>query len=175
VSIPSILFACFSSIIYFAIFYQIKELSKTHDWIINIGVPCLIAATLLLNFIKDKIAEKDPNSKLHKLKTELDNLKSSNITNSTETKTKHDKEISDLRREILTLQTKINLKDTIILGIKNSITTNLVLLGSSQKFHEYVTDFVITINTDLEINTLTPTATAASQKYVDMLIRKPLT
>ncbi|MGE8436656.1 MAG: hypothetical protein ACN6P2_08970 [Pseudomonas palmensis] len=179
-SILNIIFACVSSLVYFAIFYQFRELAKTYDWAYNVGVPCLVAATLLLNYLKDKISERDPTSKLHRVTTELSNLKITHDTNDKEIKASHDKDLKDIKskydkqlldlnKEIATLQGKLSVKDTIIHGIRNGITTNLIKHGSSQEFFDYAKDLASKINSDLDVNTLAPVLTPETMKYIDML------
>ena len=161
-SIFSIIFALLSSLIYYYIFSYFKDLSKTQEWAINIGVPCLIAATLILNHLKDKISERDPASKLHKVTTELKALKAS-----------HEKEIADLKDKINILDQNISLKDTMILGIKNGITVHMAVHGQGQEFFDYIKNFVVEISDDLEINTLTPKSTPQSRKWIAMASTKP--
>jgi len=161
-SIISIIYALLSSVISYCIFSYFKDLSKTQEWAINIGVPCIIAATLILNHLKDKISEKDPSSKLHKVTTELENLKKS-----------HEKEVHDLKEKINILDQNISLKDTMILGIKNGITVNMAVHGQGQEFFDYIKNFVVEISADLEINTLTPKSTPQSRKWIAMASTKP--
>lgn len=166
----NIIFACLSSIVYFGVFYGFRELAKVYDWSYSIGIPCLIAVTLLLNLVKDKISEKDPSSKLHKVNSELTLLKSSRQNSKNKIKVKYEKEIQNLKNEIASLQKTLNVKDTIIHGIKNGITTNLIKHGSSQEsFFEYAKELATKINSDLDVNTLAPVLTPETRKYIDML------
>lgn len=178
-SILNILFACVSSLVYFGIFYEFKELAKTYDWAYNVGVPCLVAATLLLNYIKDKISERDPTSKLHKVTTELKNLKTSHETSNNEIKANHEKElrenntkyenqILELRTEITSLHGKLSIKDTMIHGFRSGITKNLLKHGSSQEFFLYAQNLADKINSDLDVNTLAPVLTPETMKYMDI-------
>ncbi|NWD89916.1 hypothetical protein [Pseudomonas sp. K5002] len=178
-SILNILFACISSLVYFGIFYEFKELAKTYDWAYNVGVPCLVAATLLLNYIKDKISERDPTSKLHKVTTELKNLKITHDTTNNEIKTNHEKELRDsnakydhqileLRKEISSLHGKLSIKDTMIHGFRSGITKNLLKHGSSQEFFTYAQNLAAKINSDLDFNTLAPVLTPETMKYIDI-------
>ena len=172
-SILNILFALFSSLIYSLLFYQVKELSKDHDWAITAGVSCLIAATLILNHIKDKISEKDPASKLYKVTTELNKLKTSAANEASTIKVKHDRDLAELQKKIDLLNKNISLKDTMIFGIKNGITLNMAVHGQGQDFFDYIKNFVVELSSDLEINTLTPTSTPQSTKWLNMLNAKP--
>ncbi|PBP70535.1 hypothetical protein [Pseudomonas syringae] len=179
-SILNIIFACISSLVYFSIFYQFRELAKTYDWAYNVGVPCLVAATLLLNYIKDKISERDPSSKLHKANTELKTLKATYDANYKENKKTHTKEIeeskaryetmiSNLEKSIETLQGKLSVKDTMIHSIRTGITTNLLKHGDNKEFFLYARDLANKINSDLDMNTLAPVLTPETMKYIDML------
>ncbi len=178
-SILNIVFAFISSVLYFWIFSKVKELSATNDWAINVGVPCLIAATLLFNYIKDKISEKDPSSKLYKVSAELKALETSheNVIKSLKKQNEellktsistYTKQITELKSEVAHLTKKLGVKDTIIHGIKNSITSSLIKHGSTEPFYKYAKDLAENINSDLDLNTLSPVTTPETMKYIDL-------
>ncbi|WP_460371001.1 hypothetical protein ACOYXF_05060 [Pseudomonas sp. Tul1A2] len=178
-SILNIIFVCISSLIYFGIFYGFKELAKTYDWAYNVGVPCLVAATTLLNYIKDRISERDPTSKLHKVTTELNSVKTEHETNNKRLKANHEKElkectkkyenhITELKNEITLLHGKISIKDTVIHGFRSGITKNLLKHGSTQEFFLYAQNLCDKINSDLDMNTLAPVLTPETMKYLDI-------
>lgn len=178
-SIINIIFACVASIIYFLVSGVFKEQAKTAEWAFGIGVPCLIAVTLLLNYFKDKISEKDPSSKLYKATSELNilkktrdaeikNLKKSNENATKDSKNKYEKEIADLKIEITYLNGKLSVKDTIIHEIRNGITNGLIKHGESEIFFQYVKDLATNINSDQDMNTLAPVSTKDTIKYIEM-------
>lgn len=179
-SILSIIFALISSLISFGIVYYFKELSKTHDWAFNVGAACLVAATLLMNYIRDKISEKDPASKLHKATSEIKALKE-NHTNETaktelkhnneinQTTIKHEAELEQYKKEIALLQGKLSIKDTIIHQIRSGITSKLIEHGRNDEFFDFVKNLADKMNSDFDMNTLAPVVTPETKKYIDML------
>ncbi|GEM_PF-5497110 len=179
-SILNILFALASSLALFFTGYWFKDLTKEHDWAFNVAVLCLVALTLIFNYIKEKISERDPASKLYKTTKELNELKHSSKQNEENSKTEYDNEVSNirsthaiecttLRAEIATLQGKLSVKDTIIHQIRNGITSNLIKHGSTPAFMEYVKDLAEKINSDFDVNTLAPVLTPETKKYIEMI------
>lgn len=156
-SIISILYACISSVILYFVFSESKDLSKQYEWALNVAVPCLIATTLILNFIKDKISERDSTSKLYKANQEIAKIKEESAI-----------EKARLNDEIEKLNNKISVKDTIIMGIRNGLTTNLIQHGDTPKFMAYVKNLTVTISSDIEVNTLAPATTPESRKYMEI-------
>lgn len=178
-SIINIIFAGLSSIIYFLISGVFKDLAKTEEWAFGIAVPCLIVVTLLFNYIKDKISEKDPYSKLHKATSELSAFKTTrdadikDLTKSNEIalkelRKKYERHILDLENDISHLNGRLSVKDTIIHEIRNGITNGLIKHGESEIFFQYVKDLATKINSDHDMNTLAPVTTKDTMKYIEM-------
>ena len=129
---------------------------------------CLVAATLILNYVKDRISEKDPASKLHKVTTELNNLKSASENELSECSNNYKNQILELKNEIASLHGKINIKDTMIHGFRSGITKNLIKHGHSEKFFLYAQNLADKINSDLDVNTLAPVLTPETMKYIEI-------
>ncbi|WP_342653504.1 hypothetical protein [Pseudomonas sp. F3-2] len=177
--VVNIIFVCASSILYYWIVSYFKELSLTKEWAYNVAVPCLVATTFLINYIKDKISERDPSSKLCKATNELASLKASydsdikKIEKNNEESRKafekrHEKEIKALTADITHLTGKLSVKDTIIHGIRNGITTGLIKHGETPALLQYVKDLATNINSDLDVNTLAPVFNDETKKYIEM-------